>query len=84
VLDNLLIVTWAHAVGDDQTGITVAREARELIEAMPKLVETSSIAGETLQDYALHSLALGVDGEHPTETQWRRLLAETLEKMRNT
>jgi CHASE2 domain-containing sensor protein len=84
VLDNLLVVTWAHAVDDHTAEQSVAREANELIEAMPKLIAASRIAGETLQDCTLHALPLGIDGAPPTESQWRRLFAETLEKMRTT
>ena len=84
ILDNLLIVTWAHAVNDGQAMKTVETESRALAEAMPKLVARSRIAGEELQDHTIHAMALGVEGAHPTEPEWRRLLAETLEKMRTT
>lgn len=84
VLDNLLIVSWAHAVGDEDAARTIGREANELVAAMPKLVEGARIAGEALQDHTVHSMGLGVDGAHPTEPEWRQLFAETLEKMRTT
>lgn len=84
VLDNLLIVSWAHPVGDEQAARAVEREANELAAAMPKLVESVRIAGESLQDHTVHSLGLGVNGAHPTEPEWRQLFAETLEKMRIT
>jgi adenylate cyclase len=84
ILDNLLIVTWAHAVNDEQATNTVQAEARALAEAMPQLVESSRISGEELQDHTIHAMALGIDGAHPTEPEWRRLLAETLGKMRTT
>jgi CHASE2 domain-containing sensor protein len=84
VLDNLLIVVWAHGAGDEKARLQVYREVNDLVEAMPKLVAASRIAGEALQDYTVHALPLGIDGEHPTEPQWRQLFAETLEKMRKT
>jgi len=84
VLDNLLIVSWAHAPGDDAVGAAVERESNELLGMMPKLVEGARIAGETLQDHTMHSMGLGRDGAHPTEPEWRQLFAETLEKMRTT
>ena len=84
VLDNLLIVSWAHRVGDEQARQLVEREANELVAAMPRLVEASRIAGESLQDHTIHVMSLGVDGAHPTEPAWRQLFAATLEKMRTT
>jgi CHASE2 domain-containing sensor protein len=84
VLDNLLVVTWVHDAGDEKGRLLVDREVNDLVEAMPKLIAASHIAGETLQDYTVHALPLGVDGEHPTEPQWRKLFAETVEKMRKT
>jgi CHASE2 domain-containing sensor protein len=84
VLDNLLVATWAHAPGDAKSAEQVAREAKELMEAMPRLIGASRIAGEELHDHTLHTLPLGVDGANPTGQEWRRLFAETLEKMRNT
>ena len=82
VLDNVLIVTWAHGGGDEQARQSVERESNDLVEAMPKLVAASNIAGETLQDHTVHALPLGIDGAHPTEPEWRQLFAETLKKMR--
>ena len=84
VLDNLLIVTWAHDAGDEKARLLVDREVNDLVEAMPKLIAASHIAGEALQEYAVHALPLGIDGKHPTEAQWRQLFAETVEKMRKT
>ena len=84
VLDNLLIVSWAHRVGDEQARQLVEREANELVATMPRLVEASRIAGESLQDHTIHVMSLGVDGAHPTEPAWRQLFAATLEKMRTT
>ena len=84
VLDNFLIVAWAHDAGDDKAGLLVDREVSNLVEAMPQLIAGSQIAGEALQDYTVHALPLGIDGAHPTEPQWRQLFAETLEKMRKT
>lgn len=84
MLDNLLVVTWAHAASDEEAKRLVEREAKELVETMPRLVSASHIAGEELQDYTVHVLALGVEGAQPTEVQWRQLFAQTLEKMRST
>jgi adenylate cyclase len=84
VLDNLLIVSWVHGVGDEQARQSVEREANELVAAMPALVEASRITGEALQDHTIHVMNLGVDGAHPTVPEWRQLFAETLEKMRTT
>lgn len=84
VLDNLLIVSWAHDVGDAEAERIIQREANELLAAMPKLVEEARIAGESLADCTVHSMGLGIDGAHPTEPEWRQLFAETLEKMRTT
>ncbi len=84
VLDNLLIVIWVHGVGDEAAKQWVEREANDLIRAMPKLIMASRIAGEALQDHAVHTLPLGIDGAHPTEPEWRQLFAETLERMRKT
>jgi hypothetical protein len=30
----------------------------------------------------VHTLALGRGGQHPTETDWREIFAQTLEKLR--
>jgi CHASE2 domain-containing sensor protein len=84
VLDNLLVVTWAHAPDDARAEIVIRSEAKELMDAMPELVAASRIAGEELQGQALHTSPLGTDGAHPTGLEWRRLFAESLVKMRNT
>lgn len=84
VLDNLLIVTWVHDVGDETARKLVDRESNELAAIMPSLVEDSRITEESLQDHTIHVMNLGIDGAHPTEPAWRKLFAETLEKMRTT
>jgi CHASE2 domain-containing sensor protein len=81
VLDDLLVVTWAHGAGDENARMLVEREVNALVDAMPGLVARSLIAGEALRQHAVHTLPLGFDGAHPTGAQWRRLFAETLEKM---
>lgn len=84
VLGNMLIVSWTHAAGDEVAARAIAREAGDLVAAMPGLVEGVRIAGETVRDHTVHVKALGIDGAHPTEPEWRRLFAETLERMRST
>jgi len=84
LLDNMLIVSWAHGETDEQTMQLVEREANDLVAAMPGLVAASNIAGEILQDHTVHTLPLGIDGANPTEPEWRQLFAETLEKTRKT
>ena len=84
VLDNLLIVSWACNAGDASAQQAVEAEARALVDRMPALVAVARVAGESLQDHTVHTMALGRDGAHPTEPEWRQLFAETLEKMRTT
>lgn len=84
VLDNLLVVSWIHATGDEAAARAIAREASDLVAAMPRLVEGARIAGEVLHDHTVHACGLGMSGAHPTEPEWRQLFAQTLEKMRNT
>ena len=82
VLDNLLVVSWACAADDPASCAAIDREAQALLSQMPALVRTARVSGESLRGQAVHSLALGSAGGHPTETDWRELFAQTLEKLR--
>jgi hypothetical protein len=82
VLDNLLVVSWACEADDAATQAAIGREARALADQMPALVRAARVAGESLRGQVVHTLALGRGGQHPTETDWREIFAQTLEKLR--
>lgn len=84
VLDNLLVVSWACAADDAAAQAAITLEAQALARRMPELVGASRVAGESLQGHVVHTLALGTGGQHPTESDWREIFAQTLEKLRTS
>jgi adenylate cyclase len=80
LFDTTLVVSWVHPRDDAALAATVEREARELMSAMPGLIAANRIGGETLEEQAVHRLALGAQGT-VTAAEWRHLFAETLARI---
>ena len=80
LFDTTLVVSWVHPRDDAALAATVEREALELTSAMPGLIAANRIGGETLEEQALHRLALGAQGT-VTAAEWRHLFAETLARI---
>ena len=82
VLDNLLVVSWACEADEAATQAAIGREVQALADQMPTLVRAARVAGESMRGQVVHTLALGSGGRHPTQSDWREMFAQTLEKLR--
>jgi CHASE2 domain-containing sensor protein len=80
LFDTTLVVSWLYPRDDEEQHQAVEKEASDLLAAMPNLIEANRIGGETLEEVALHRLALGGSGT-VTAAEWRHLFAETLARV---
>jgi len=80
LFETTLVVAWSYPRDDEAKRQSVEKEARGLVDSMPGLIEANRIGGETLEEFALHRLALGVSGS-VTPAEWRHLFAETLARI---
>ncbi len=82
LFDTTLVVSWLYPGDDEQQRRAVEKDANDLLAAMPGLIEVNRIGGETLEEAALHRLALGASERRVTAAEWSRLFAETLARDR--